>query len=71
MRRWLLTGAALALLAGGAVFAEERAIDQALRFHQSRIAADPTDPLAHNRLAAAYIRKARESGDLTYYGLAE
>jgi len=71
MRGWVLTGAALALLAGGAAFAEERATDQVLRFHQSRIAADPDDPLAHNRLAAAYIRKARESGDLTYYGLAE
>jgi tetratricopeptide (TPR) repeat protein len=71
MHGWLLTGAALLLLAGGAVSAQERPGDQALRFLQSRVAADPDDPLAHNRLAGAYIRKARESGDLTYYGLAE
>ena len=36
-----------------------------IRFHQSRVAADPDDPLAHNRLAAAYVQKARESGDLS------
>lgn len=63
---------AAALLAGTAVtVAQERATDQLVKFHQSRIAADPDDPLAHNRLAAAYVRKARESGDLAYYGLAE
>src|SRR5204862_2746112 len=71
MRGWLLSGAALALLAGGAALAAEGSTDQTLRFHQSRAATDPDDPLAHNRLATAYIRKARESGDLTYYGLAE
>ena len=71
MLRWVLTGAALVLLAGGAGSAQERASDQTLRFLQSRVAADPDDPLAHNRLAGAYIRKAREGGDITYYGLAE
>ena len=71
MRGWLLSGAALALLAGGAALAAEGSTDQTLRFHQSRVATDPDDPLAHNRLATAYIRKARESGDLIYYGLAE
>ncbi len=62
--------AALVVVATAA-WAEDRATDQVLRFEQSRVAVDPDDPLAHNRLAAAYIRKARESGDLTYYGLAE
>src|SRR5262245_46331188 len=70
MRGWVLTGAALVLLAGGAASAQERPGDQALRFLQSRVAADPDDPTAHNRLAGAYIRKAREGGDITYYGLA-
>jgi tetratricopeptide (TPR) repeat protein len=70
--RCILAGAALAVLAASAAAAaQERATDQIVRFLQSRIAADPDDPLAHNRLAAAYIRKARESGDLTYYALAE
>jgi tetratricopeptide (TPR) repeat protein len=71
MLRRVLTGAALVLLVGGAGSAQERASDQTLRFLQSRVAADPDDPLAHNRLAGAYIRKARESGDIMYYGLAE
>jgi len=63
---------AAALLAGPAApVAQEHATDRLVKFHQSRVAADPDDPLAHNRLAAAYVQKARESGDLTYYGLAE
>ena len=69
--RVILAGAALALLTATVVCAQERTTDQIVRFHQSRVAADRDDPLAHNRLAAAYIRKARESGDLTYYTLAE
>ena len=71
MRHWVLTGTALVLLTGGAASAQERPIDQTLRFLQSKVAADPDDAGAHNRLAGAYIRKARESGDIAYYGLAE
>jgi tetratricopeptide (TPR) repeat protein len=67
---WLLIGAAL-FLAGGAASAEERSTDQTIRLYQSKLAADPNDPLLSSRLAAAYIGKARETGDLTYYGLAE
>ena len=64
---------AIAALAGGVTIAagQDRSTDQIVKFHQARVAADPDDPLAHNRLAAAYVQKARESGDLTYYGLAE
>jgi tetratricopeptide (TPR) repeat protein len=70
---------AAALTAAVVVFAatpapvagQDRTTDQTIRFHQSRVAADPDDPLAYNRLAAAYVQKARESGDLSYYGLAE
>src|SRR5262245_45342685 len=69
--RLILAGAALAfLIAGAAAAAQERTTDQIVRFHQSRVAADPDDPLAYNRLATAYVQQARESGDLTYYGLA-
>jgi tetratricopeptide (TPR) repeat protein len=67
---WLLIVAAL-LSAGGVASAEERSTDQTLRVYQAKLAATPDDPLLHNRLAATYIRKARETGDLTYYGLAE
>ena len=44
-----------------AAAAQDRSTDQVIRFHQSRVAADPDDPLAHNRLAAAYVQKARET----------
>src|SRR6185503_12363356 len=71
MRNWVLTGAALALLAGGAASAQDRPTDQTLRFLQSKVVADPDDAGAHNRLAGAYIRKARESGDISYYALAD
>jgi tetratricopeptide (TPR) repeat protein len=68
-------GAALALVALLAVaavaVAQSRPTDQLVKFHQARVVADAHDPLAHNRLAAAYVQKARESGDLAYYGLAE
>lgn len=67
---WLLIGAAL-LLAGGAASGEERGTDQTIRLYQSQLAAKPDDALVSNRLAGAYIGKARETGDLTYYGLAE
>jgi tetratricopeptide (TPR) repeat protein len=60
-----------ALLPAGVASAEERSTDQTLRFYQAKLAATPDDALLHNRLAATYIRKARETGDLTYYALAE
>lgn len=47
------------------------ATDELIRFHQARVAADPDDALGYNRLSTAYIQKARETGDVTYYGLAE
>jgi tetratricopeptide (TPR) repeat protein len=70
MLGWLLIVGAL-LPAAGVVWAEERSTDQTLRFYQAKLAATPDDPVLYNRLAATYIRKARETGDLTYYGLAE
>jgi tetratricopeptide (TPR) repeat protein len=68
--RTSLAAAALLAFAVGA-WGQDRPIDRILKFHQTRVAADPDDPLAYNRLADAYVQKARESGDLTYYGLAE
>lgn len=52
-------------------FAQTAASDQLIQFYQARVARDPDDPLNYNRLGAAYIQKARESGDVTYYNLAE
>jgi tetratricopeptide (TPR) repeat protein len=65
-----LVAAAVLCLAGPAQ-GQPAVTDQKLKFHQSRVAADPDDPLALNRLAGAYVQKARESGDVAYYGLAE
>ena len=45
--------------------------DQLIQFHQGKVAQDPDDFLAYNRLGAAYIQKARETGDITYYRLTE
>ena len=47
------------------------ATDELIRFHQKRVGADPDDALGYNRLASAYIQKARETGDVGYYGRAE
>jgi tetratricopeptide (TPR) repeat protein len=73
-----VTAAAATLLAAAAVLClaapargQAGSTDQQIKFHQSRVAADPDDPLALNRLAGAYVQKARESGDAAYYGLAE
>lgn len=45
--------------------------DQLIRFYQSKLAADPDDYLNYNRLSSAYVQKARETGDISYYELAE
>jgi tetratricopeptide (TPR) repeat protein len=66
----LLAVAAVLCVAGG-VAGQDRSTDQIVKFQQARVALDPDDPLAYNRLAGAYVRKARETGDVTYYGLAE
>jgi len=47
------------------------ATDQLIRFYQSKLAADPDDYVNYNRLSSAYVQKARETGDISYYELAE
>ena len=47
------------------------ATDQLIRFYQVKLAADPDDYLNYNRLSSAYVQKARETGDISYYELAE
>jgi len=61
----------LAALAPGMLAAEPQATDQLIAFFQSRVARDPGDVFSSNKLGAVYVQKARESGDLTYYALAE
>src|SRR5438270_13965420 len=45
------------------------ATDQLIRFYQSKLAADPDDYVNYNRLSSAYVQKARETGDISYYQL--
>jgi tetratricopeptide (TPR) repeat protein len=47
------------------------ATNQVIRLYQSRVAKDPKDPTSYRSLGAAYVQKARETGDVTYQGLAE
>src|SRR5207248_3008977 len=50
---------------------QSKETDGQIQFLQTRLAADPDYYVNYNRLASAYLQKARESGDLTYYDLAE
>lgn len=45
--------------------------DGVISFWQWKASRDPDDFFPYDRLGAAYIQKARETGDITYYGLAE
>lgn len=44
--------------------------DNEIRFFQWKVAQDPDDCFNYDRLGVAYIQKARETGDVTYYDLA-
>ena len=45
--------------------------DRRIRFCQAQVARDPEFWTSYNRLAAAYAQKARETGDISYFQLAE
>lgn len=67
-----LATAALFVLGGaGSPAAQPRETDHVIQFYQARVARDPDDFLSYNKLGTAYIQKARDTGDVTYYGLAE
>ncbi|OLC17389.1 MAG: hypothetical protein AUH29_01960 [Candidatus Rokubacteria bacterium 13_1_40CM_69_27] len=53
------------------VYAQPKTTDHLIQFYQSRVARDPDDFFNYNKLGGAYIQKARETGDVTYYELAE
>lgn len=52
-------------------WAAASAADRAVAQSQFKIRRNPNNPLAYYRLGDAYIQKARESGDNTYFDLAE
>ncbi len=43
---------------------------ETIRFLEDRIKRDPEDFIAHNKLAAQYLQRVRETGDVTYLDLA-
>lgn len=51
--------------------AQPRQSDLRIRFWQSEVARDPVNHGSYDRLAAAYAQKARETGDIAYFQLAE
>jgi tetratricopeptide (TPR) repeat protein len=51
--------------------AQTQETDLLIRFYQGRVSRDPDDFFNYNKLTAAYLQKARETGDVTYYELAE
>jgi tetratricopeptide (TPR) repeat protein len=58
-------------LGGGISSVQALDTDQLIQFYQHRIARDPDDFAPYNQLAATYLQKARETGDPSYYHLAE
>jgi tetratricopeptide (TPR) repeat protein len=50
---------------------EKPRVDAQIQFYQEKITKDPGDVRNYYSLATNYIRKARESGDISYYLLAE
>jgi len=51
--------------------AQETAVDHAIALHQRLARRNPFDARPYLRLADAYIQKGRETGDVSYLGLAE
>jgi tetratricopeptide (TPR) repeat protein len=54
----------------GRVQAQQHETDNQIRFFQWKVSQDPDDQFNYDRLGVAYIQKARETGDVTYYNLA-
>src|SRR5208282_6064151 len=74
MSRRILAASAVAIfllsLAPARAQAQQRETDDAIRFYQWKVSQDPDDFFNYDRLGVAYIQKARETGDVTYYNLA-
>lgn len=74
MTRKISTGAVCAIVisvfAALAAQAQQHETDNQIRFFQWKVAQDPDDQFNYDRLGVAYIQKARETGDVTYYNLA-
>jgi tetratricopeptide (TPR) repeat protein len=67
----LILGALVLATANPAPVLAQGAIDGAIARYQRLLQRNSTDPATYHRLGDAYVQKARESGDLTYFNLAE
>lgn len=67
------TAFAVVVFSGSAerLHAQQNEADNVIRFFQAKISQDPDDFFNYDRLGVAYIQKARETGDIAYYDLAE
>jgi tetratricopeptide (TPR) repeat protein len=69
---WLLAAGALSMPGlPGRADAQGRSLDLTIQFFEARVARDPGNSLNYAKLGAAYIQKARETGDVTYHERAE
>ncbi len=75
---WVIFGGVPTLAQTGGTAAEKigrgaqlRQADLRIKLWQSEVARDPVNNLSYDRLAAAYTQKARETGDISYFQLAE
>jgi tetratricopeptide (TPR) repeat protein len=50
--------------------AQQNETDGVIHFFQWKVSQDPDDSFNYDKLGVAYIQKARETGDITYYDLA-
>ena len=55
----------------GTLLAQQVPADHVIKFYQWRISRDPDDFFNYDKLGVAYLRKGRETGDISYYDLAE
>ena len=67
--KWLFLLAALSSFSFSV--AAESDADQKIQFLEARLQRDPSDHITPTQLGSAYLQKARESGDLTFYPKAE
>ena len=70
-RRLFILTSGFCLLTSVLLPGQENATDRLIRSRQLRVKMYPQDAAGYDNLGAAYIQKGRETGDATYYELAQ
>ncbi len=68
---WTAVAFLLVGLWAGSSLAREEAPDRTIQLYQRMLQRNPRDARTYHRLGDAYIQKARQTGDITYFTLAE